>query len=129
MMRRCRTASCETISSAVHVASTANRAVISQNDVFANTRPGGGSNAAIVVEGDDVRIESNSIHNNAGIGVFIVFTGQNTIVRGNDIFGNPREAVFITGPNTTVEQNTIHANATDISSQGTVQVSGSSAVV
>jgi hypothetical protein len=95
----------------VYATSTANRAVISQNDVFANTGAGA-SQPAILLEGDDARIEANLIHDNVGTGLRIDLSAANTVVRGNHIFSNPGLAIQTDGTNVLIESNSIHGNAT-----------------
>ena len=112
----------------VHVIDTANRAVIRQNEMFANS---GTSTLepAVLMEGDDGRIEGNVIRNNAATGIFTTSPALNAVIRGNDIFGNAREGVFAGGINGLIEQNSIHANATNPFTLGAVQLAGGSITV
>ncbi|MCA9137633.1 MAG: right-handed parallel beta-helix repeat-containing protein, partial [Planctomycetales bacterium] len=112
----------------VNILSSANRAVLAQNEFYANT---GTSTtlAAVIVSGDDAIIEDNSIHDNAGQAVYVDNPAANVRVHGNDIFANPFGAVFLNGTAAVVEQNTIHSNATSPITQGTVFVASASAIV
>ncbi len=112
----------------VDVLSTADRAVLVQNDIFANTSTAI-VQAAVVVAGDDALIDANSIHDNAGQAIYIDNPAANVTVRGNDMFGNPLGGVFLTGTSGLIEQNTIHANASNLFSQGGIYVASASSVV
>ena len=110
----------------VYVLSTANRAVISQNDIFANTSNG------IDVEGDNVLIEQNLIHNNMG-GISVVSAAEGSVLRGNDIYGHSGFAISVTGnatsPPALIEQNTVHANPVTSFQTAALIVSNTPAIV
>jgi hypothetical protein len=94
----------------IHVDPGAARALITQNEIFANSGAGA-FQAAVNIEGDDARIEDNVIRNNTFTAINTTLAAQNTVIRGNDIFGNPGFAINANGTNELIEQNSIHANA------------------
>ncbi|HEY6565258.1 MAG TPA: right-handed parallel beta-helix repeat-containing protein, partial [Pirellulaceae bacterium] len=96
----------------IHVLSTANRAIISQNDIYANTGTFT-SLEALVLEGDDLRVEGNVIHNNATSGISVTFAAQNAILRGNDVYNNPWYGIHVNGPNALIEQNIVRGSGVD----------------
>jgi parallel beta-helix repeat protein len=94
----------------IHVDTVASRAVVTNNEIFANS--GAGSfQAAVNIEGDNALVSNNVIRNNAMAGINIGFPAQNAVIRGNDIFGNTHFAINANGTNDLIEQNSIHGNA------------------
>ena len=67
----------------------ANPAAISQNDVFDNS-----GSYALYVEGDDARIEGNSIRNNNQTGINVFNTAQNATNRGEPHSHQPHVCDF-----------------------------------
>ncbi len=88
---------------AIHSLPTANRVVISNNEIHSHSVSSTVVDT-LIFEGGQPRIEGNVIRNNAGNAIKLNFSAPNAVIRGNDIFGNARQAIIASSTAALIEQ-------------------------